>query len=43
MNDDYAKQSRSYVEALCAQIAEVESVGEEMFDRVMLGDAPAPA
>lgn len=42
MNDNYAKQSRSYVGALRAQIAEVETVGEDTFNRVMLGVAAAP-
>ncbi len=42
MNDSYLEASRSYVAALRAQIVEVERVGEEAFNRSMLGPA-APA
>ena len=40
MNANYAQQSRSYIEALEEQIAEVESVGEEAFNLHMVGREP---
>jgi len=42
MNANYAKQSRSYIEALREEIAEVEKVGEETFNQHMIGDAAKP-
>lgn len=36
MNDNYARQSRSYVSALREQIADVERLGEDTFNRAML-------
>lgn len=43
MNGNYREQSRSYVTALRAQIAEIERLGEEAFHRQMLSHAAAPA
>ncbi len=37
MNANYAQQSRSYIEALREQIAEVEKVGEEVYNHHMVG------
>jgi hypothetical protein len=42
MNANYAKQSRSYIEALEEQIAEVEKVGEETFNQHMVGGEAKP-
>lgn len=36
MNQNYARQSRSYVAALREQIAEVEAMGEEAYNRAMI-------
>lgn len=41
MNANYAEQSRSYVKALREQIAEVESMGEEAFNKAMIGTGSA--
>lgn len=42
MNVNYAQQSRSYIEALREEIAEVEKVGEEAFNQHMVGDVERP-
>jgi radical SAM superfamily enzyme YgiQ (UPF0313 family) len=42
MNDNYARQSVSYIEALKIQIDYVESTGEETFNREMLATDATP-
>ena len=43
MNENYGRQARSYVAALREQIAEVEAVGESVYNRRMLEVLPQAA